>query len=123
MSLICRWLFPSLIKQCLKKQRRGYEEDEADVYNEAIRKKKKKSFCFRLFNETTEGDTLKIQYVQIVSGILRLAVFMQLINCSIKLTGVVSWSYYIIIWPYYVFIGASLIFTCGSILLVFSWIC
>jgi hypothetical protein len=100
------------------------DEDEADILYGALNDREKRSFCFRLFNEASEGDSLKVEYASIVSALVRSAVFLQIVNCSFKLSGVLSaWSYYIVIWPYYFLIGVSLIFSCGSLLLLFSWIC
>jgi hypothetical protein len=62
-------------------------------------------------------------YLQIVSAFIRLSALALLINFSLKLTEVISWTYQILIWPYYVFLGLSLVFSCGSLLLLFNWLC
>ncbi len=59
----------------MKQMKRSMDEDEADILYKAIEKKKRKTFCYRLFNEATEGDSLKIEYVAVISVLLRLAVF------------------------------------------------
>jgi hypothetical protein len=87
------------------------------------RRRKMRSFCYRLCNEKSHGDNMKFPYIQIISAFIRGSVLMILINFSLKLTGVVEWNYYIVLWPYYVFIGMSLIFSCGSLLLLFNWVC
>ena len=104
-SLIFRWTIPLSIRKC--------------VFNR--KKSKEKQNCIkRLF---TKNDNFRVPYISLISVFSRLAVLLLLINFSLKLTETISWNYYIIIWPYYLFLGISLILTCGTILLLFNWIC
>ena len=66
---------------------------------------------------------MRFPYMQIISAFVRLSILILLVNFSLKLTGQIHWNYYIVLWPYYVFIGMSLIFSCGSLLLLFNWLC
>ncbi len=104
-SLIFRWTIPFSIRRCVFKRK----------------KSKEKHNCIkRLF---TKNDNFRVPYISLISVFSRLAVLVLLINFSLKLTETISWNYYIIIWPYYLFLGISLILTCGTILLLFNWIC
>lgn len=104
-SLIFRWAIPLSIRRCVFKRKKS---------------KEKHNFIKRLF---TKNDNFRVPYISLISVFSRLAVLVLLINFSLKLTETISWNYYIIIWPYYLFLGISLILTCGTILLLFNWIC
>jgi hypothetical protein len=58
-----------------------------------------------------------------VTVIIRLSVLAMLVNLSLKLSGVLAWSYYVLLWPYYILVGISITFSCGSLLFLFQWLC
>lgn len=103
-SLIFRWFIPFIIS------------------NQAFpSQNKSKDNCIkRIF---AKNENFKVPYVSIITVFTRLAILAILVNFSLKLCNVISWSYYIILWPYYVFIGMSLILSCGTLLLLFNWLC
>jgi hypothetical protein len=45
------------------------------------------------------------------------------VNLSLKLSGVLAWSYFVLLWPYYILVGISITFSCGSLLFLFQWLC
>ena len=103
-SLIFRWLIPFIIRK------QAYPSQN-----------KSKDNCIkRIF---AKNENFKVPYVSIITVFTRLAILAILVNFSLKLCNVISWSYYIILWPYYVFIGMSLILSCGTLLLLFNWLC
>ena len=105
-SLILRWLLPFKIRRC--------------VYKKEYNKNEKQNCIKRIF---TKNENFRVPYISLLSVFTRIAILVLLINFSLKLTKTVTWSYYIVIWPYYVFMGISVILTCGTILLLFNWIC
>ena len=103
-SLIFRWFIPFIIRK------QAYPSQN-----------KSKDNCIkRIF---AKNENFKVPYVSIITVFTRLAILAILVNFSLKLCNVISWSYYIILWPYYVFIGMSLILSCGTLLLLFNWLC
>jgi len=103
-SLIFRWFIPFIIRK------QAYPSQN-----------KSKDNCIkRIF---AKNENFKVPYVSIITVFTRLAILAILVNFSLKLCNVISWSYYIILWPYYVFIGMSLILSCGTFLLLFNWLC
>jgi len=58
-----------------------------------------------------------------VTVIIRLSVLAMLVNLSLKLSGVLAWSYFVLLWPYYILVGISITFSCGSLLFLFQWLC
>ncbi len=103
-SLLFRWMIPYIIRKCMFPS-----------------EKKSKDNCIkRLF---AKNDKFRVPYISIITVFTRLAVLALLVNFSLKLTKVISWPYYIILWPYYVLMGISLILSCGSMLLLFNFLC
>lgn len=87
MSLICRWVFPYLIKKCMEKRRRLEEDYSEEEEYQRERKKRRKSFCFRLCNEQAQGDNMRFPYMQIISAFVRISILVLLLNFSLKLTN------------------------------------
>jgi hypothetical protein len=82
--------------------------------------KSKDNFIKRIF---AKNEKFLVPYIAIITVITRLSVLALLINFSLKLTLVISWSYYIVLWPYYILMGISLVLSCGTLLLLFNWLC
>ena len=121
-SLICRWLFPYIVRRSFKNRRKNrrkrhiIDSDEDD--EELAVREKKPSLCRKLCNPQ-ELKMRQFPFLQMVTVIIRLSILAILLNFSLKLTGVLNWSYYILLWPYYVFLGISITCSCGSLLFLF----
>ena len=87
MSILCRWLFPYLIRKCLKQGKwslEAYIDDEE--FEEALAAaESKRSFIKMIFSEGGE-NLIVFPYLKIISVVLRLSVLAQLVNFSLKLT-------------------------------------
>ena len=72
LSLLCRWVFPSLVNKCLRKKR----DREG---------KRKKGWCY-IMCTSSEDDHVIFPYIQIISVFIRLAALVLLLHFSLRLT-------------------------------------
>eukprot|EP00347_Sterkiella_histriomuscorum_P005467 403356505 len=115
-SLIFRWIFPSFMKCFIIHKSRDKELEQAYLQSGGS------MFCF-YFCIDSNANQMNITYQNIISFFIRLSILALFMNVSLKLTGSINWSIYILLWPYYILLGMSLIFSCGSLLLLFNWLC
>jgi small-conductance mechanosensitive channel len=109
-SLVFRWVVPKLVRRGMNRRRRRGKDKEGAKEN-----------CIKRW--CVQNQSYKIPYLLIISVFIRLSALFLLLNFALKLTNIITWSYYIILWPYYIFLGMSLVFSCGTLLLLFNWLC